>query len=115
MACQYHDSASVTQYLIGLDAITLGTDDREGNTALHYRYACRSAKYEMIALLLEKHCAASVSERNARMKLPTDLLFESNEVFDRESVEYTESVFRRLRAYPETMIMNCNVQALAAE
>jgi len=57
-------------------------------------------------MLLEKYHAASVSKRNAQKKLPIDFLWESNEVEDRESVEYTESVFRLLKAYPE-MMMNC--------
>ena len=35
-------------------------------------------------------------------KLPIDLLFESSEVEDRESVEYVGTVFRLLQAYPET-------------
>jgi hypothetical protein len=35
-----------------------------------------------------------------------DLLFESIGEIDRESVEYTESIFRLLKAYPET-VMNC--------
>ena len=45
----------------------------------------------------------------AQKKLPIDLLFESNEVLDRESIEYTESVFRLLKAYPET-VMNIGTQ-----
>ena len=78
--------------------------DRGGNTALHL--ACRNAKYETIALLLEKYDAVSVSKRNAHKKLPIDHLWESNEeVLDRKSVEYTDSVFRLLKAHPET-IMN---------
>jgi ankyrin repeat protein len=105
LACQHHESASVVQYLLGLDTTTLGNVDREGNTALHY--ACCGAKYDTIALLLENYDAVSVSTRNSQKKLPIDLLWESNEVLDRESVEYTESIFRLLRAYPET-IMNCN-------
>ena len=50
--------------------------DRKGNTALHL--ACRGAKYETIALLLDKY--------DDDEKLP----WESNEVLDREreSVEY---------------------------
>jgi ankyrin repeat protein len=107
VACQHHESASVVQYLLSLSEITLDAVDREGNTALHY--ACRGAKYDTIALLLEKYGAVSVSKRNAHKKLPIDLLCETNEVLDRESIEYTESIFRLLRAYPETM-MNCNVE-----
>ena len=99
VACRHHDSANVVRYLIGLDTTSLGATDREGNTALHY--ACRGAKYQTIALLLEKYNAVSVSKRNAQNKLPIDLLWESNEVSDRESLKHTETVFRLLRAYPE--------------
>eukprot|EP00985_Skeletonema_marinoi_P007881 scaffold3517_cov169-Skeletonema_marinoi.AAC.3 len=104
IACAHHDSPSVVQYLVGLDTVTLDAVDHYNNTALHY--ACRGAKHETITLLLEKYDAVSVSKRNAHKKLPIDLLWESNEVLDRESVEYTESVFRLLKAYPETT-MNC--------
>eukprot|EP00985_Skeletonema_marinoi_P005310 scaffold2290_cov122-Skeletonema_marinoi.AAC.1 len=64
------------QYLVGLGATTLEAVDRKGNTALHL--ACRGAKYETIALLLDKY--------DDDEKLP----WESNEVLDREreSVEY---------------------------
>eukprot|EP00985_Skeletonema_marinoi_P000356 scaffold126_cov142-Skeletonema_marinoi.AAC.12 len=101
-ACMHHDSTCVVQYLLDLDIRTLRVADFDNNTALHY--ACRGAKYESIALLLEKYDAVSVSKRNAQNKLPIDLLWESNEMLDRESVEYTESVFRLLKAYPETVI-----------
>jgi len=106
IACAHHESASVVQYLIELDTTTLDAVDREGNTALHY--ACRGAKYDAISMLLGKYGAVSVSKRNTHKKLPIDLLWESNEVLDRESVEYTESIFRLLRAHPET-VMNCTV------
>jgi len=104
VACQHHESAGVIQYLVELDTTTLETVDRDGNTALHY--ACRGAKYDTIALLLDKYDAVSVSKRNAHKKFPIDLLLESNEVLGRESVEYTESIFRLLRAYPETVMNN---------
>ena len=107
IACEHHDSACVVQYLVELDTTALDDLDREGNTALHY--ACRGAKYDTIALLLDMYDAVSVSKRNAQNKLPIELLWESNEVEDRESVEYTESVFRLLKAYPE-LIMNKHPQ-----
>eukprot|EP00984_Skeletonema_dohrnii_P028853 scaffold19012_cov96-Skeletonema_dohrnii-CCMP3373.AAC.1 len=107
IACQHHESASVVQYLVGLDPTTLEAADRDGNTALHL--ACHFARHEIIALLLDKFDAVSVSKRNAHGKLPIDLLLESNEVEDKESVEYTESVFRLLTAYPET-VMNVGIQ-----
>jgi len=81
------------------------------NTALHY--ACRGAKYDTIALLLDNYDSVSVSKRNAHGKLPIDLLWESNTVENRESIEYTESVFRLLKAYPE-MIMGINIQMQTA-
>ena len=99
VACEHHDSTNVVGYLIELDTTSLSALDKDGNTALHY--ACRGAKYETIALLLEKFGAASVSKRNAHGKLPIDMLWESKEVDDRESVEYTEIVFQLLKAYPE--------------
>eukprot|EP00984_Skeletonema_dohrnii_P023014 scaffold12136_cov114-Skeletonema_dohrnii-CCMP3373.AAC.2 len=107
IACQHHESASIVQYLVGLDATTLDAVDEDGNTALHL--ACHFARHEIIALLLDEFDAVSVSKRNSRKKLPIDLLWESNEVGDKESVEYTESVFRLLTAYPET-VMNIGIQ-----
>ena len=107
IACQHRDSVNVVQYLVELDTTTLDAVDRVGNTLLHY--ACRDAGHEIIAMLLEKFDAVSVSKRNAQNKLPIDLLWESNAVEDRESVEYTDSVFRLLQVYPE-MIMNYNAQ-----
>ena len=107
IACQHHDSTDVIDFLVGFDPSTLGAVDGEGNTALHL--ACRSAKYETITLLLEKYGAVSVSERDTHRKLPIDLLWESNAVEDRESIEYTGSVFQLLKAYPET-VMNSAVK-----
>jgi len=109
IACAHHESAIVIHYLVELDTTTLETVDRDGNTALHY--ACHGANYDTISLLLEKYDAVSVSKRNAHKKLPIDLLLESNEVLDRESVEYLESIFRLLRAYPET-VMNISTHAM---
>jgi ankyrin repeat protein len=107
IACQHHESADVIQYLAGLDTSALDAVDEERNTALHL--ACRSGSYEIIALLLDKFDAVSVSKQNAQKKLPIDLLWESSDVLDRGSIEYTESVFRLLRAYPESL-MNIDMQ-----
>jgi len=107
IASQRHESADVIQYLVGLDTTTLDAVDRDGNTALHF--ACHCARHEFIALLLGKYDGVSVSKRNAHGKLPIDLLWDSNDVLDRDSVEYTESVFRLLKAYPQ-MIMNTDMQ-----
>eukprot|EP00984_Skeletonema_dohrnii_P000719 scaffold212_cov108-Skeletonema_dohrnii-CCMP3373.AAC.16 len=103
IACHHHNSASVVQYLLDLDRRTLRAIDIDNDTALHY--ACRGAKYDTIALLLENYDATFVSKRNAQKKLPIDLLWESNAVGDRESVDYTASVFRLLKSYPETVLI----------
>jgi ankyrin repeat protein len=111
VACQHHDSTDVIEFLLeeGLGTSALYDVDFKNNTALHY--ACRGAKYETIAMLIEKYNAVSISNQNADGKLPLDLLLGSNDVSDRESIEYTESVFRLLRADPETVAqaqtLNC--------
>jgi ankyrin repeat protein len=106
VACQHHESASVVQYLVDLDRTNLRARDFDDNTVLHY--ACRGAQYKTIALLLDRYGAVSVSKRNANNQLPIDLLLESNVVSDREGIEYTESIFRLLRAYPDTINCVCN-------
>ena len=106
VACLHHDSTAIIQYLVGLDTTALEAVDNKHNTALHY--ACSGAKYETITMMLEMYDAVSISKQNAEGKLPLDLLLESNEVVDRKSIEYIETIFRLLRAYPET-VMNYNV------
>jgi len=104
LAIQHHDSPKVVDYLVGLDPNTLTDVDREGNTALHQ--ACRGAKYEAIALLMQKYHAVSVSKRNAYKKLPIHLLLESDAFVKREEdVKYAEIIFQLLRVYPETVMM----------
>jgi ankyrin repeat protein len=102
LACLHDDDACIVEYLINLDPTSLCAVDGEGNTALHY--ACRGAKYETIALLLGKYGGVSVSKRNRNNQLPIDLLYESEAVGNRESIEYTESIFRLVRAYPDTVL-----------
>ncbi len=104
VACYHHESSKVVDYLIGLDPNTLTAVDWDGNTALHY--ACRSAKHNTIALLLEKYNAVSVSKTNGHNKLPIHLLLESNAAANRaDDTKYTESIFHLLRAYPDTVMM----------
>lgn len=102
LACQHQESASIVEYLIGLDQTTLQAVDEIGNTVLHY--ACRGAKYDTIALLLDNYGGISISQRNAHNQLPIHLLLESKEVSDRDDPKYMESIYRLLRAYPETVI-----------
>ncbi len=103
VACQYHESASIVEYLISLNEVALRTTDEEENTALHH--ACIGASHEIIALLIAKHGLLSVAKRNAHNQLPIDLLLQNkNEVSDKQSVEYTESIYRLLRAYPVALM-----------
>ena len=99
----FYQRYSVLTWLV--ETTTLRAVDFDNNTALHY--ACSGAKYDTIAMLLERFDAKSVSKRNANGKLPIDLLWESDVVEDRESIEYTEGVFRLIKAYPE-MFMTYN-------
>jgi hypothetical protein len=107
IACQYHKSASVAEYLIVLDPNTLTAVDEDGNTALHY--ACRGANYDVITLLLEKYDAPFVSKQNFHQKLPIEFLFESDsedgddQLVDRDGIDYLQSVFQLIRSCPETI------------
>jgi hypothetical protein len=101
VACQHHETPGVVEYLINLDPTSLRAKDFDDNAVLHY--ACRGGNHKTIALLLEKYGAVSVSKQNVHNQLPIDILFESEAVNVREGVEYTESIFRLLRAYPDTI------------
>ncbi len=96
-------ATKVVDYLIGLDLDTLTAVDREGNTVLHH--ACLKAEYVLITLLLGKYGAVSVSKRNVDKKLPIHLLLENDLTEFMEDIEYMESIFLLLRAYPETVMM----------
>ena len=109
LAILNHDSTEVVDYLVGLDSDTLTAVDRGGNTALHY--ACRGAKYDTISLLLEDYGAVSVSKTNGHNKLPIHLLLESDAIANREDdTKYTESIFRLLRAYPDTLMTSEDIE-----
>ena len=103
VACQHHETPAVVEYLIGLNNVTLRTTDEEGNTVLHY--ACIGANHAIIGLLLDKYGSMSVSKGNALSQLPIHLLLESNDVSGGDDIKYVESVYRLMRAHPET-IMN---------
>jgi ankyrin repeat protein len=100
LACQYGNVA-VVDYLVELDGSSLGQSDRNGDTPIHY--ACFGGNLSVINALLEKQ-PQPVSQLNADDKLPIHLLWES-EGIDNESAEYMETVWRLLRAYPETLTL----------
>lgn len=99
LACEHHESPSVAQYLLSLETRSLQAVDYDNNTILHY--ACRGANYGIIAMLLKTHRHLPISQRNAHNELPIQLLWESNKVVDRESINYVDSVFLLLKAFPE--------------
>lgn len=101
VACQHHKSADVVQYLIGLGEDTLDAIDKEGNTVLHN--ACLGGNHNTIALLLDRYGAVSVSKGNVHNQIPIDLLFKSEAVSDRGGIAYAVSIFRLIRAYPDTI------------
>ena len=100
VACQHHDSASVVKYLVGLDPSTLEAVDRDGNTALHL--LCRGARHDIIALLLEEFAVSL--KLNKQNKYPIELLWESNHLLDRESIGFTDTIFRLFVAHPEMLL-----------
>ena len=106
VACQHHNSPRVVEYLIELRSSALEMEDRWQNTLLHF--ACRGANRAIIAFLLGKYDAAFVATKNSHKQLPIDLLFDSEAVSDREGIEYIESIYRLIRANPET-VMGCNM------
>ena len=111
LACR-HNFPTVVEYLADLNAVVLQRINDDGDTPLHY--ACRNAKYDTIALLLDKYEAVSVFRKNFDQKLPIELLIESDSAIDRESIEYTECIFRLVRAYPDTVSALLNQQPAMA-
>ena len=102
LTCQHHNSTCIVEYLTNLDPTSLCAIDGEGSTSLHC--ACRGAKLETIALLLGKYGGVSVSKRNMNNQLPIHVLLESKEVSDREDTNYVESIYRLVRAFPDTLL-----------
>lgn len=101
IASRHHHSTDIVKYLVDLDITNIGAVDNQGDTALHC--ACRGAKYDTIALLLQTRRVAPVSQQNNQKQLAIEVLWDSEEVNDRESREFTECVYRLLRAYPDTL------------
>ena len=101
IACEF-STADVVQFLMEPNDSFLNVCDLNKDSLLHY--ACRGGKCDVVKYLLEAH-ASSISERNGNNKLPIHLLCESGEdVVDRESPEYVETIWRLLVAYPVTVL-----------
>ena len=97
IACQ-HGTVDVVKYLVEYDVGCLDICDDSNHFPIHH--ACRRGNCDIIIYLLKKSIA-SVSERNVENKLPIELLFDSNGNHD--STEYTEVIWRLLKAHPETL------------
>jgi len=109
VACGF-STADMVDYL--MDHFTVSSfggsmKDMWGNTPLHY--ACRFGKCDIVKLLLEKQeYIDSVSVRNDDDNLPIQLLCEAPRLglkkIDRESTEYTETIWLLLCRCPETVV-----------
>ena len=104
LACQF-SALGVVKYLAEFSPDRLNPCGFSRNFPLHY--ACRGGNCEVIAYLLETPMAsASVSERNSGGMLPIHLFceFVSKQEEEEDTSEYTETIWRLLTAYPETVL-----------
>jgi len=105
-------TVGVVKYLVDLVPDRLNTCDTKYNYLLHH--ACRGGNCKVIQYLLERpKSSASVSERNACGMLPIHLFCkfvneqeeqEVEEDDEEDTTEYTETIWRLLIAYPETVL-----------
>ena len=106
-ACEV-STAGVVKHLAELLPDRLSTCDVNKNYPLHH--ACCGGNCEVIAYLLETSMSsAAVSERNVDGKLPIHLFCEFVngqwcEDGEEDTPEYTETIWRLLSAYPETVL-----------
>lgn len=98
IACQ-SSSVSVVMWLAEFDEDCLCIVDALGDTPLHK--ACRRGERDIVNNLLEKSITA-ISVQNLRGELPIHALLEAGYANDRP--EYTEAIWRLLRAYPECLM-----------
>ena len=100
IACEF-SSADLVQLLLELDDTLLDLRDKKKDSTLHY--ACRGGNCGAVKYLLERH-VSSVSGRNADGDLPFHLLCKAKEdKLDRESLEYVDTIWQFLLAYPMTV------------
>ena len=100
IACEF-SSTEVVQLLLELDDTLLDQRDKNQDSTLHY--ACRGGNCGAVKYLLERH-VSSVSEKNADGDLPFHLLCKAKiDKLDRESLEYVDTIWQLLLAYPMTV------------
>ena len=104
IACQFC-MVDVVKYLAELAPKQMNTCDRNKNYPLHH--ACRGGNCKVISYLLGRPMSsASVSKRNTHDMLPIQLFceFVKGRWCEGETPEYTETIWRLLIAYPETVL-----------
>ena len=108
IACQF-STLDIVKYLVELSPDRLNPCGFSRNFPLHH--ACRGGNCEVIQYLLDRPMSsASVSERNVDGMLSIHLFCEFvNEQEEEEddaedTTEYTETIWRLLIAYPETVL-----------
>ena len=100
IACEF-SSTKVAKYLVELAGDALNIVDANKDSPLHY--ACRGGNFCVMKYLLQAN-VPSVSERNNDNKLAIHLLLECGEnILDRESLVYVETVYQLLLANPEVV------------
>jgi len=98
-------TVGVIKHLAELAPDLLNACDMNKNYLLHH--ACRGGNYKVIQHLLKTPMSsASVSERNDVSMLPIHLFceFVKGRWCEGETLEYTETIWRLLTAYPETVL-----------
>ena len=103
LACQF-SALGVVKYLAELSPDRLNACDVDKDYLLHH--ACRGGNCEVIEYLLETSMSsAAVSEKNVDDKLPIHLFCEFvNGQEGEDTTEHTETIWRLLTSYPETVL-----------
>jgi len=104
LACEV-STVSVVEYLAKLSPDRLNACDVNKNSPLHH--ACRGGNCKVIGYLLETPMSsASVSERNVDDMLPIHLFckFVNEHEGEEKDIEYAETIWCLLSAYPETVL-----------
>ena len=103
IACEF-STADIIQFLVELDGVSLNMCHVNNDSSLHC--ACRGGNCKVVKYLLAIQ-ASPVSKRNGNNKLPIHLLWECEEdKVERESPDYTETIWRLMLANPEETLLN---------
>ena len=94
-------SLDIVKYLADEDESMLTRQDALSETALHK--ACRAGKIDVVEYLMTKDMS-SVTLRNIVRELPVHMLSSRSSSSQRSELKATSTIFKMLRAYPETMM-----------